>query len=59
MRVESAGSDGGLQRANVNVKFFGQLAERKQFRLLRVMFDRRSSPQEHGRRKATSGVPGR
>ena len=48
--VESAGSDGSLRRANVNVKFPGQLAERQQLRLLRMMFNRYSSSQEHRRR---------
>jgi hypothetical protein len=58
VRVEPASSDGRLQRAKVNVQFFGQLAERQQLRLLRMMFNRRPSPQEHwDRHRPQPAVP--
>ncbi|HEX7484653.1 MAG TPA: hypothetical protein VF332_00755 [Vicinamibacterales bacterium] len=44
MRVESAGSDGGLQRSEVDVELVGQLVEGQQLSLSRVMRDHRSSP---------------
>jgi hypothetical protein len=45
--VESAGSDGGLQRSDVDVQLVGQLFERQQLGLSRVMRDHRSSPLQH------------
>ena len=56
VRVESAGVDGDLQRADV--EFLGQLAERQQLRLLRVMFDRRPGRRSMGgRHGAQAAVP--
>jgi hypothetical protein len=40
--VESAGSDGGLQRSDVDVELVGQLIERQQLGLSRVMRGRHS-----------------
>ena len=58
LRRESACADGGLQCAHVHVKFLGQSAERQQLRLLRVMFNRLPSSQEHVRRhRAQPAVP--
>ena len=37
VRVEPAGADGGLQRADVDVEFLGQLIERQPFVLSQVM----------------------
>jgi hypothetical protein len=48
--VESAGSNGGLQRSDVDMEFVGQLVERQQLGLSRVMRDHRSSPLQHRRR---------
>jgi hypothetical protein len=47
VRVESAGSDGGLQRSDVDVELVGQLAEGQQLGLSRVMRDLSSSPLQH------------
>ena len=55
---KSSRSDGGLQCADVDVEFLGQPAERQQLRLVRMMFNRRPSPQEHGdRHRAQPAVP--
>jgi hypothetical protein len=45
--VESAGSDGGLQRSDVDMEFVGQLVERQQLGLSLVMRDRCSGALQH------------
>jgi hypothetical protein len=45
--VESAGSDGGLQRSDVDMEFVGQLVERQQLGLSLVMPDRCSGALQH------------
>lgn len=47
VRVESAGPDGRLQRANVDVEFLGQLVERQPFVLSLVMDNRLAGTLEH------------
>jgi len=50
VRFESAGPDGSLQCPDMNAEFLGQLNERQQLSLLRVMCDHRASPHEDWRR---------
>jgi len=51
MRFEPAGADGSLQCTDVDAEFLGQLHERQQLSLLRVMRDHRASPHENWRRR--------
>jgi hypothetical protein len=56
--IESAGSNGGLQRSDVDMEFVGQLSEGQQLGLSRVMRDHRSSPLQYRRRHgAEPAVP--
>ena len=58
VRFESAGPDGSLQCTDMNAEFLGQLNERQQLSLLRVMRDHRARPhQDWHRHGAQPTVP--
>jgi hypothetical protein len=54
VRRESAGPDGGLQRADVDVKLLGQLVKRQSLVLSLVMGDRFAGTLEHRDRDNSS-----
>jgi hypothetical protein len=54
VRRESAGPDGGLQRADVDVKLLGQLVKRQSLVLSLVMGDRFAGTLEHRNRDNSS-----